>query len=97
MNKKKSPPSLVFDVVVIGGGHAGVEACMITSSMKAKTLLITANEKRIAAMDCNPAMGGLAKGTVIREIDALGGVMGAVTDKTALQFKLLNTSKGPGV
>ena len=84
-----------YDVIVIGAGHAGSEAAGASANMGAKTLLITMNLQNIAQMSCNPAMGGIAKGQIVREIDALGGYSGIVTDKTAIQFKMLNKSKGP--
>lgn len=87
----------MFDVLVIGAGHAGIEACMASVRMKKKTALITLNIDMAGSMPCNPSVGGLAKGIVVREIDALGGIMPIVADKTALQFKMLNTTKGPGV
>ena len=86
-----------YDVIVVGGGHAGSEAAAAAANMGAHTLLITMNLQNIAQMSCNPAMGGIAKGQSIREIDALGGFSGIVTDKTAIQFKMLNTSKGPAM
>ena len=86
-----------YDVIVIGGGHAGSEAAAASANMGATTLLITMNLQNIAQMSCNPAMGGIAKGQIVREIDALGGYSGIVTDKTAIQFKMLNKSKGPAM
>lgn len=86
-----------YDVIVVGGGHAGSEAAAGSANMGAKTLLITMNLQNIAQMSCNPAMGGIAKGQIVREIDALGGYSGIVTDKTAIQFKMLNKSKGPAM
>ena len=86
-----------FDIIVVGGGHAGVEAAHATSKMGAKTLLVTLNKKMIANMPCNPSIGGSAKGIVVREVDALGGLMGYVADLKRLQVKMLNTGKGPGV
>ena len=86
-----------YDVIVVGGGHAGSEAAAAAANMGVHTLLITMNLQNIAQMSCNPAMGGIAKGQIIREIDALGGFSGIVTDKTAIQFKMLNTSKGPAM
>ncbi|QIK56567.1 tRNA uridine-5-carboxymethylaminomethyl(34) synthesis enzyme MnmG [Erysipelothrix sp. HDW6A] len=87
----------MYDVIVVGGGHAGVEASIAAARMGQKTALFTLNIDRIAAMPCNPSIGGPAKGIVVREIEALGGVMGKIADKTALQFRILNSSKGPGV
>ncbi|MGY5352163.1 tRNA uridine-5-carboxymethylaminomethyl(34) synthesis enzyme MnmG [Wenyingzhuangia sp. IMCC45533] len=86
-----------YDVIVVGGGHAGSEAAAAAANMGAKTLLVTMSLQNIAQMSCNPAMGGIAKGQIVREIDALGGYSGIVTDKTAIQFKMLNKSKGPAM
>ncbi|MDO4879966.1 MAG: tRNA uridine-5-carboxymethylaminomethyl(34) synthesis enzyme MnmG [Capnocytophaga sp.] len=86
-----------YDVIVVGGGHAGAEAAAAAATMGAKTLLITMQLQNIAQMSCNPAVGGIAKGQIVREIDALGGYMGIITDKTAIQFKMLNKSKGPAM
>ncbi len=86
-----------YDVIVIGGGHAGSEAAASAANLGASTLLITMSLQNIAQMSCNPAMGGIAKGQIVREIDALGGYSGIVTDKTAIQFKMLNKSKGPAM
>ncbi|RPD96765.1 tRNA uridine-5-carboxymethylaminomethyl(34) synthesis enzyme MnmG [Aureibaculum marinum] len=87
----------IYDVIVVGGGHAGSEAAAASANMGCKTLLITMNLQNIAQMSCNPAMGGIAKGQIIREIDALGGYSGIVSDKSAIQFKMLNKSKGPAM
>lgn len=87
----------VYDVIVVGGGHAGSEAAAAAANMGSKTLLITMSLQNIAQMSCNPAMGGIAKGQIVREIDALGGYSGIVSDKTAIQFKMLNKSKGPAM
>ena len=86
-----------FDVIVVGGGHAGCEAALAASRMRAKTLLLTMELSRIAQMSCNPAIGGIAKGHLVKEIDALGGEMGRNTDRAGIQFRFINTSKGPAV
>ncbi|MBT3421276.1 MAG: tRNA uridine-5-carboxymethylaminomethyl(34) synthesis enzyme MnmG [Bacteroidetes bacterium] len=86
-----------YDIIVVGGGHAGAEAAAAAANLGAKTLLITLNMQNIAQMSCNPAMGGVAKGQVVREIDALGGYSGVVADKSAIQFRMLNRSKGPAM
>ena len=86
-----------YDVIVVGGGHAGSEAAAAAANMGCSTLLITMNLQNIAQMSCNPAMGGIAKGQIIREIDALGGLSGIVSDLSAIQFKMLNKSKGPAM
>ena len=86
-----------YDVIVVGGGHAGSEAAAAAANLGAKTLLVTMSLQNIAQMSCNPAMGGIAKGQIVREIDALGGFSGIITDKTAIQFKMLNKSKGPAM
>lgn len=86
-----------YDVLVIGGGHAGCEAAAASANMGSKTCLITMDMNKIGQMSCNPAIGGIAKGQIVREIDALGGQMGIVTDKTAIQFRMLNIGKGPAV
>lgn len=88
---------LHYDVLVIGGGHAGCEAACASANMGAKTCLVTMDMNKIAQMSCNPAVGGIAKGQIVREIDALGGQMGLVTDATAIQFRMLNRSKGPAM
>src|SRR5205823_8660309 len=84
-----------FDVVVVGAGHAGCEAAMAAARMGLKTALYTLNVDLIAQMSCNPAIGGIAKGHLVREVDARGGVMGEVTDSVGIQFRLLNTSRRP--
>jgi len=86
-----------YDVIVVGGGHAGCEAACAAANMGSKTLLITMDMNKIAQMSCNPAIGGIAKGQIVREIDALGGYMGIVTDATTIQFRMLNNSKGPAM
>ena len=86
-----------YDVIVVGAGHAGCEASMATARMGLRTALVTLNLDLIAQMSCNPAVGGIAKGHLVREVDALGGIMGEVTDAVGIQFRLLNTSRGPAV
>src|SRR5437870_8561983 len=86
-----------YDVIVVGAGHAGCEAAAAAGNMGSSVLLITMNMNTIAQMSCNPAMGGVAKGQIVREIDALGGLSGIVTDETMIQFRMLNKSKGPAM
>src|SRR4030042_6434497 len=86
-----------YDIIVVGAGHAGCEAAHAAAELGAKVLLITIDITKIAQMSCNPAMGGIAKGQIIREIDALGGCSGIVTDESMIQFRMLNKSKGPAV
>ena len=86
-----------YDVIVIGGGHAGCEAACASANLGAQTCLVTMDMNKIAQMSCNPAVGGIAKGQIVREIDALGGHMGLVTDATSIQFRMLNVGKGPAV
>ncbi len=86
-----------YDIIVIGGGHAGAEAAWAASRLSASVALITLDPSKVGAMSCNPAIGGLAKGQMVREIDALGGLMGIATDNTGIQFRMLNRSKGPAV
>ena len=88
---------LHYDIIVVGGGHAGCEAAHIAAVMGAKTLLVTMDMTKLARMSCNPAMGGIAKGQIIREIDALGGCSAIVTDRSMIQYRMLNRSKGPAM
>jgi tRNA uridine 5-carboxymethylaminomethyl modification enzyme len=91
------PHAYEFDILVIGAGHAGTEAAMAAARLGAKVALLTTNCDTVAQMSCNPAIGGVAKGQIVREIDALGGVMGQVIDATGIQFRLLNRRKGPAM
>ena len=93
MKKKK----LSFDAIVVGGGHAGTEAAAVLARMGHEVLLLTHSKKTIGQMSCNPAMGGVAKGQIVREIDALGGGSALITDKSMIQFRMLNRSKGPAM
>ena len=86
-----------YDVIVVGGGHSGCEAAASAANLGSKVLLITMNMQTIAQMSCNPAMGGVGKGQIIREIDAIGGYSGIISDRTAIQFRMLNRSKGPAM
>ena len=86
-----------YDVRVVGGGHAGCEAAMAAANLGSRTLLISMDMTKFGAMSCNPAIGGIAKGQIVREVDALGGYMGLVTDASSLQFRMLNKSKGPAM
>ena len=86
-----------FDVVVVGGGHAGIEATHAAWKLGVKTAMLTMDINAIGRMSCNPAVGGVAKGQIVRDIDALGGLMGLLTDKAGIQFRMLNMSKGPAV
>src|SRR4030042_2697982 len=89
--------NFTYDIIVVGGGHAGCEAAHAAAKMGAKTMLITMDMTKLAQMSCNPAIGGIAKGQIIKEIDALGGVSALVTDRSCIQFRMLNRSKGPAM
>ena len=88
---------MVYDVIVVGGGHAGCEAAMAAANLGSSVLLVSMDLRGFARMSCNPAVGGIAKGQIVREIDALGGYTGLVTDRSTLQFRMLNRSKGPAM
>src|SRR3989304_8951087 len=89
--------NLSYDIIVVGAGHAGCEAACAAANMDSKVLLITMDMTKIAQMSCNPAMGGIAKGQIVREIDAMGGYSGIVSDRTSIQFRMLNRSRGPAM
>src|SRR5947199_6636302 len=87
----------IYDVIIVGAGHAGIEACLATARMGCKTLMLTLNLDHIGQMSCNPAIGGIGKGHLVKEINALGGEMERTIDETGIQFRMLNTKKGPAV
>ena len=87
----------IFDIIVVGGGHAGCEAAAAAANLGSKVLMITMNMMNFAQMSCNPSIGGIAKGQIVREVDAIGGYTGLVTDQTMIQFRMLNRSKGPAM
>src|SRR5215207_5189834 len=97
LNTMTPSPGTTYDIIVIGAGHAGCEAAHAAARMGCRTLLLTIDLDKLAHMSCNPSIGGPAKGHIVREIDALGGVMGRVTDETFIQIRMLNESKGPAV